>query len=60
MELEVSNECYDVIVLIECLIEVFAFIYVCEVEKEKRVEGDGVDDGGDEGEKLVSKWFIFC
>jgi len=59
MELEVSDERYDATVPTERLTEVFALIHVREVEKEKRVEGDGADDGGDEGEKLASKRSIF-
>ena len=52
MEFEVSDERYDATVPTERLTEVFALVHVREVEKDKRVEGDGADDGRDEGEKF--------
>jgi len=59
MEFEVSDDRYDATVPTERLTEVFALVHVREVEKDKRVEGDGADDGRDEGEKFTSKRSIF-
>ena len=59
MEFEVSDERYDATVPTERLTEVFALVHVREVEKDKRIEGDGADDGRDEGEKFTSKRSIF-